>query len=41
MQVHTDVTIGDVVPPILDQATNQGGTGQASQIGSMCFLKFV
>ncbi|CAD6247341.1 unnamed protein product [Miscanthus lutarioriparius] len=32
--VHTDVTIGDVVPPILDQATDQGGTGQASQIGS-------
>jgi len=41
MQVHTDVTIGDVVPPILDQVTDQGGTGQASQIGSMCFLKFV
>ena len=41
MQVHTDVTIGDVVPPILGQAMDQEGTGQASHIGSMCFLKFV
>ncbi|OQU76399.1 uncharacterized protein LOC8072946 isoform X3 [Sorghum bicolor] len=31
--VHTDVTIGDVVPPILGQAMDQEGTGQASHIG--------
>lgn len=33
MQVHTDVTIGEVVPPILDQMTDHGANEQASHIG--------
>lgn len=33
IQVHTDVTIGEVVPPILDQMTDHGANEQASHIG--------